>query len=139
MRWKDVFLIWLLADVLLAAGSLIAVLITGGVRNDLEIFPFVLLYGFLVTLPSLAAMLLFHAVYSHVKKNETYQVLPYLLLVLSINLIYWLVWIFTFRHYENFQTWLILCTTIAGLIALAIVHLRIKKREQQVIIENLSE
>ncbi len=124
MRWRDVCLIWLLADVLLAAGTVTVVLVSPKGTGDMELLWLVLGYGFLVTLPSLAAMLLFYAVYSQARKGKAYHVSHYILLILAINLLYWLAARVTNFYIVSFDIRLILCTTIAGLIALAFVHRR---------------
>jgi chromate transport protein ChrA len=121
---------------LLAVAFFVTAFVVGGLQRDQEIVFMAFIVGLLASLPSLVAILLFHAVYSHNKKDNEYRVLPYLLLVLSINCMYWVVWGLVERHYSSLNILLILCTTVAGLISLAIVHWQVKKREQQLIIQD---
>jgi hypothetical protein len=130
MRWKDVFMIWLWADLLLAAGVIFAgVYINKGSSDDFGLIILVVLYGIFVSLPSLAVMLLFHVIYT--KKMQRNHTWPYMLLILCINLIYWLIGTF-FNYYtpRNEWTYLILFTTLAGILGFAIISRKIKRRMQ---------
>jgi uncharacterized protein with PQ loop repeat len=72
-------------------------------------------------------MLLFHSIYS--KKQRSGNTNPYLLLVLCINLAYWLVGTYFHYYTPRYQwTYLILFTTLAGILGFVIVSSKIRKR-----------
>ncbi|MBL0146404.1 MAG: hypothetical protein IPP48_12330 [Chitinophagaceae bacterium] len=133
MKYKHVFFVWLLADIILGAGSLIALLvsnISAGVHNgDYGMLLLVFLYGLGISLPSLVIMLLFH--YFYLKKSpltiKYFRV--YSLLILGINLLYLLVSYIVFKVQGEFFI-LYIFTTIAGFIALFLIHQKIKKEQR---------
>lgn len=127
MRYKDVFLIWLIADGLLAAGSIILSLISSNFADGEFGFALVIIaYGIAFSLPSLAVMLLFHAIFNSSRKSN-YQG-PYLFLIIVINLLYLLMGRFFLDMILSNYMYLIGSTTLAGLLAFAIVDRMIRKR-----------
>lgn len=129
MKYKQVFFIWLLADVFLALGLLSFVIyeqFTGGNANDMEMFFWVLLYGFVVSLPSLLLMTLFHFIFIKNAKTPANYAMPYITLIISINILYLLMGQFGFGITGEFKIFYI-GSTLAGLIAFYVVDKQIKK------------
>ena len=127
MRYREVFLIWLIADGLLAAGSIILSLFSANfAEGDFGFVLLIIAYGIAFSLPSLAVMLIFHAIFNSSRKTN-YQG-PYLFLIITINLLYLLLGRFFFDMYLSSYALLIGFTTLAGLIAFAIVDRMIRKR-----------
>lgn len=128
MRYKDVFLIWLLADMLLATGLVILSFFTlKFAEGDAGMVLLMIIFGLIISLPSLVAMLIFHAVYKATIKNN-YHHLPYLLLIFIINFLYWLFGNHGFKSIDINYGYFILLTTLAGSMAFVIVGWRIRKR-----------
>lgn len=130
MRWKDVFLIWFWANLLIGAGTAIAALFMSD--TDVDGFPMILMvgiYGLLVTLPSLGIMCIFHAAYTYNNKLRQNYLVHYLLLIIFINIAYWIVTACMGRFYvDEMITAFYLYTTFSGILALLLVNHRIKKR-----------
>ncbi len=129
MKYKQVFFIWLLADVFLLLGLLCFVfyeLFTGGNKNDTEIFLLVAGYGILVSLPSLIIMLLFHFIFTKNAKDVNNYIVPYIALIISINILYMLIGQFTFGMTGEFNIFYI-GSTLAGLLAFYLVDRKVKK------------
>ena len=129
MKYKQVFFIWLIADLFLALGLLSFViyeLFTGGNANDMEMFFWVLLYGFVVSLPSLLLMTLFHFIFIKNAKTPANYPIPYIALIISINILYLLMGQFGFGMTGEFNVFYI-GSTLAGLIAFYVVDKQIKK------------
>ncbi|MGC4103509.1 hypothetical protein [Ferruginibacter sp.] len=130
MKYKHVFLVWLLADVFLAIGLFIFILFelsgTSG-RNNMDMFLWVCLYGIVVSLPSLAIMLIFHAVFMHNAKDPGDYKMPYMLLIIGINFLYLLITANAYRMGELFNLFY-MGSTVAGLLAFYIVDRKIKKQ-----------
>ena len=127
MRYREVFLIWLIADGLLATGSIILSLISSDFADGEFGFALLIIaYGIGFSLPSLFIMMIFQAIFDSSRKSN-YQG-PYLFLIIGINLLYLLAGIFFFDMKLNSYVYLIGFTTLAGLIAFAIVDRMIRKR-----------
>jgi hypothetical protein len=130
MRWKDIFLIWVWANLLIGAGTAIAAFF----MSDMEVdaFPIILMvgiYGLLITLPSLGIMCIFHAAYTYSNKLRQNYLVHYSLLIISINIVYWVVAVYMGRFYmDEMVTAFFLYTTFSGILALLLVNHRIKKR-----------
>lgn len=128
MRYKDVFLIWLLADMLLATGLVILSFFTlKFAEGDAGMVLLMIIYGLIVSLPSLVMMLIFHTVYKAIIKNNNDQ-FPYLVLILIINFLYWLIGNPGYKAIDMNYGYFILLTSLAGSIAFVIVGWRIRKR-----------
>ena len=128
MRYKDVFLIWLLADMLLATGLVIISFFTlKFAEGDAGMVLLMIIYGLIVSLPSLVMMLIFHTVYKAIVKNNNYR-LPYLVLIFIINFLYWLIGNPAYKSIDMNYGYFILLTTLAGSIAFVIVDRRTRKR-----------
>jgi hypothetical protein len=130
MRWKDVFLIWFWADLLIGAGTAIAGFFMSEV--DVDGFPMLLMvgiYGLLITLPSLGVMCIFHAAYTYSNKPRQNYLVHYSLLIILINIAYWFISVYKSRFYvDEMVTAFFLYTTFSGILALLLVNHRIKKR-----------
>jgi hypothetical protein len=128
MKYKQVFFIWLLADAFLAAAGLCFIIynaITAS-GSDTSIFLLVLGLAFLITLPSLIIMLLFHAVFTKQAKNPANYGPPYIILIVSINILYLVIGHIVFTMPGEFG-YVYIATTLAGLLAFYVVDRRIKK------------
>jgi uncharacterized membrane protein YdjX (TVP38/TMEM64 family) len=91
MKYKQVFFIWLLADAFLALGLLAFAFyeqFTGGAKDDFGMFLLVAAYGICISLPSLIVMLLFNLVYTNNAKEGSDHRAAYILLIISINILY---------------------------------------------------
>ncbi len=130
MRWKDVFLVWLWANLLIGAGTALYAFFTSGMATDeFGIILMVGLYGLLITLPSLIILFIFHAAYTYKNKLRENYLLHYSVLVIFINLAYWLVSAYTSRFItDEIVAVFFLYTTFAGILALQLVNRRINKR-----------
>jgi len=131
MKYKHVFFIWLLADAFLALGLLAFAVyeqFSGGSKNDLEMFVLFVLYGILVSLPSLVTMLIFHFVYSKNVKAGTDHKPAYIILIISINILYLVVGLF-YGMTSEFNYFYI-ASTLAGLLSFYLVDRAVKKKLQ---------
>jgi amino acid transporter len=129
MRWKDVFLIWLLADAFLACGVLVvSVLFQGPDSPDITFLLGILGIGFLLSLPSLAVMSIFYFIYKPYSNSNYF--LPYTLLILLINLVYSIVICYFFFAGDTEIMFVGLFPFFAGMLGLTVVHYKIQKRIQ---------
>jgi hypothetical protein len=130
MKYKHVFFIWLLADAFLALGLLgflLYEMFNGGNKNDMEMFLFVMVYGVCISLPSLIVMLLFHFIFTKNAKDEANYKLPYIGLIISINILYLVIGQYGFGMTGEFKLFYI-GSTLAGLLAFYFVNKRIRKK-----------
>jgi hypothetical protein len=128
MKYKQVFFIWLLADAFLAAAGLCFIIYNAisSSGSDTSILLLVIGLAFLITLPSLIVMLLFHAVFTkHAKKPANYGP-PYIILIVSINILYLVIGHIVFTMPGEFG-YVYIATTLAGLLAFYVVDRSIKK------------
>ena len=129
MKYKHVFLIWLIADLFLAFGLLCFVIyeqIDGGDKNDMGMFLLIAGYGIVVSLPSLVTMLLFHLLYTNNVKDTANYRQPYIALIIGINILYLLIGQVGFGMTGEFNTFYV-GSTLAGLLAFYLIDRRIKK------------
>jgi hypothetical protein len=130
MRYKDIFLIWLWADIIIGLGTLLACLFTKNIANGE--FDFALLIvgiGILFSLPSLAIMLIFHAIYSTNSNDKSNYLLPYTLLLLCINLGYYFAgYLYANEINNDFGRGFICFTAFAGILAFYFIDKRIQRR-----------
>ncbi|MFM2326024.1 MAG: hypothetical protein RIR31_226 [Bacteroidota bacterium] len=130
MKYKHVFFIWLLADAFLALGLLgflLYEMFNGGNKNDMEMFLFVMVYGVCISLPSLIVMLLFHFIFIKNAKDKANYKLPYIGLIISINILYLVIGQYGFGMTGEFKLFYI-GSTLAGLLAFYFVNKRIRKK-----------
>ncbi len=128
MKFKNVFQLWFWADLILALGvTIVALFIESGDFKDFGFLLLVYFYGAIVSLPSLAAMLIFHAIYSANKSDTSNYVEVYSVVIVAINAIYMAVSYFSMHLGREFNMFYI-GTTVAGFISLYIVHRRIKAK-----------
>jgi hypothetical protein len=130
MKYKHVFFIWLLADAFLALGLLgflLYEMFNGGNKNDMEMFLFVMVYGVCISLPSLIVMLLFHFIFTKNAKDKANYKLPYIGLIISINILYLVIGQYGFGMTGEFKLFYI-GSTLAGLLAFYFVNKRIRKK-----------
>jgi hypothetical protein len=99
----------------------------GGNKNDMEMFLFVMVYGVCISLPSLIVMLLFHFIFTKNAKDEANYKLPYIGLIISINILYLVIGQYGFGMTGEFKLFYI-GSTLAGLLAFYFVNKRIRKK-----------
>jgi protein-S-isoprenylcysteine O-methyltransferase Ste14 len=128
MKYKHVFFIWLLADAFLAAGGLCFLAYTAVTESarDGEIFFLVIGIGILFSLPSLIVMLIFHAVFTNNAKDPANYFSPYIILIVTINILYLVIGRIVFTMPGEFG-YVYIGTTLAGLLAFYLVDRKIKK------------
>ena len=140
MKYKNVFLIWLWANVMLIVSAIILIslhyyLKDGMIDRLSGIYQNVFItscLGFVSTIPSLILMLFFHLMYSKNKAEVSQYLRPYCILILSINLLYLLSYEIVFGLKRSWggpitMPMIFILTNAAGLIGLYIEHNRIKK------------
>jgi hypothetical protein len=134
VKYKHVFLLWFWADLILVIGGLIALfgtnMLNGFKNTDFGMTLLVFGYGLVLSLPSLIVMLIFHYFYSKKSLLKKNYFKVYSLVVIAINILYALCSYFIFKMQGEFGL-LFIFTTIAGFIALYLVHLKIKKEERR--------
>lgn len=139
MKYKQVFFIWLIADALIAAGTACIGIyqeLTGGASTeDAGIFLLAVGIGILCSLPSLIIMLIFHAIYASNAKHPQDYVMPYVALIICINMLYLLAGQFGFGMPKEFNLFYV-GSTLAGLLAFYLVHRKIKKNTPAVTDQN---
>ena len=130
MKYKQVFFIWLLANAFLISGLLVFAVYEmfsgGGSKDDLSILFWVAGLGILVTLPSLCIMLLFHLFFTKKAKDVTRYQMPYIALIICINMVYLLFGRYVYDMTKEFDVFYI-GSTLAGLLAFYLVDRKIKK------------
>jgi hypothetical protein len=138
MKYKYLFLVWLLAEVILGIGAFIAVIaqtaFSSHVFNkDYGMIFMVIGLSLLWSFPSLLVMWLFHFLYSqkHPYLKSYFKI--YSIVIITINVLYALCSRFIFTMNTEFLLYFIF-TTIAGLLALYFVTLKIKKKEREQLI-----
>ncbi len=130
MKYKHVFLIWLLADIFLATGLLLIVLwniLSGGDKDFDGLFFLVIAYGVVISMPSLLILTVFHFIYNRRKKDPTAYTKPYITVIICINTLYFLSTLYT-RTLDAAFSWFYLCSTAAGLLAFYTVNRKIRKK-----------
>ena len=139
MKYKQVFFIWLLADAFLAAGLLcfgIYELLTGGgSSDDVSMFFWAAAIGIGCSLPSLLVMLLFHSVYTKNTKHPAEYTMPYVALIVCINMLYLLIGQYWFGMTAEFNLFYV-GTTLSGLLAFYLVDRKIKKKAASIAVQN---
>jgi hypothetical protein len=130
MLGKYVFLVCLWANLLIGIGTALFAFFTSGMAIDeFGIILMVGLYGLGITLPSLIVLFIFHVAYTYKNRPQKNYLLHYSLLVIFINLAYWLVSAYMSRFItDEIVPVFFLYTTFAGVLALLLVNHRIKKR-----------
>jgi sulfite exporter TauE/SafE len=128
MKYKHVFFIWLLADGFLAAGGLCFLIYTAATESasDGGMVLLVIGLGILVSLPSLIVMLIFHGIFTQNAANPANYFSPYIILIVSINILYLVIGRIVFTMPGEFG-YVYIGTTLAGLLAFYLVDRKIKK------------
>ncbi|MFN8253788.1 MAG: hypothetical protein U0V75_18085 [Ferruginibacter sp.] len=129
MKYKHVFLIWLLADIFLAAALFILVfgrLLAGFDKEFDGILLLVILYGFAFSLPSLLALTLFYFIYNRKPRSIAEYSKSYILAIIGINLLYCLVTYGANVMDAEFCIFYI-CSTAAGLLSFYVVFRKLRK------------
>jgi hypothetical protein len=128
MKYKHVFFIWLLADAFLAGVGVCFIIYTALTesRSDADILWLVIGFGILITLPSLIVMLIFHAIFIKNAKDPANYAAPYIILIVSINILYLVIGHIVFTMPGEFG-YAYIATTVAGLLAFYLVDRKIKK------------
>ena len=138
MKYKHVFFIWLLADVFLALGLLcFAVYLQfeeagqDGYFNldmsDWAMCFYIILYGLLLSIPSLISMLSFHFFYTKNAKAGADHRGAYIALIIAINILYLLIGQFGYDMTGEFNYFYI-ASTAAGLLSFYLVDRKVKKK-----------
>lgn len=129
MKYKHVFLIWLLADVFLALVLLLLVIwnAVAGVDKDFDgLFLLVIAYGVVISLPSLVLLTIFHFVYNGRLKKPKTDTKPYIAVIVGINVLYLFSTFLTGIMDAEFN-FFYLCSTAAGLLAFYTVNRKARK------------
>ena len=140
MRYLNVFLIWLWANMILIVAAAILINLhyyikEGTIGNHIGLYQSIgitIFAGFLLTIPSLILMLIFHLLYSKNKSEVKEYLKPYCVLILSINMLYLIPYQMVFGLE---RTWggpitmpmIFFLTNAAGLVGLYIEHKKITK------------
>ena len=138
MKLKNVFLIWLWANLMLAFCTVVYctydnLSVTNGISNAFAY----MVYGFIFTIPSLIALLIFQFVYSSNKKNKTNNLFPYLKVVLGINFTYFLIYLVGGGYNEIRGIFFFILTTICGVLAICIEYNRAKENKKNIEAEEI--
>ena len=135
MKAKNIFLLWLWANLMIGFWAGIFALTQEGPMNDGFIMCLVVFgIGFLFTIPSLIVLMVFHAFYSN--KNSISSIIPYVLIIVFVNFLYFITYYFSYSY--NFEMkWIafFLLSTFCGLVALFIEHNKVKKSIPNIEIE----
>ena len=127
MKSKNVFLLWLWANLMIGFWAGVFALTKEGPMNDGFIMCLIVLgIGFLFTIPSLIVLMIFNHFYS--QKNISNNFIPYVLIIVAINFLYFIIYYFSSSY--NFEIrWIafFLLTTFCGLVALFIEYNKAKK------------
>ena len=126
MKSKNVFRIWLWANLMIAFGAFIFTFSQGeSLKEGAGTYLLFLGIGFLFSVPSLIILMIFENFYP--KKNEGNNIVPYILIILLINILYAIVY-FTFNRFYNSEgIYFFILTTICGIAALFIEYNIAKK------------
>jgi hypothetical protein len=139
MKYKQVFFIWLLADAFLAAGlvcfGIYELLTGGGPSDDVGIFLLAAAIGIGCSLPSLFVMLLFHLAYTKNAKHPAEYTMPYVALIVCINMLYLLIGQYWFGMTAEFNVFYV-GSTLAGLLSFYLVDRKIKKKAANIAEQN---
>lgn len=139
MKYKHVFFIWLIADALIALGTACIGIyeeFTGGSSTeDVGIYLLAVGIGIACSLPSLIVMLLFHRIYTSNAKQPQDYVMPYVALIICINMLYLLTGELGFGLPKDFNLFYV-GSTLAGLLAFYLVHRKIRKNTPVVVEQN---
>jgi hypothetical protein len=131
MKYKHIFFIWLLADVLLALGVIILSFFRSIDDGDSGIIMLIILYGIAISLPSLFALLIFHAVIDNRQKDKPADNYIYLITIVVINILYWLVGRYVYHEASGEYNRLILCTTAAGIVSFFYINYTVQKKNEK--------
>jgi len=129
MKYKHVFFIWLLADAFLALGLLAFAVyeqFSGGDKNDLDLFILFVLYGIVVSLPSLITMLIFHFIYTKNAKEGADHKPAYISLIVSINALYLIIGQLCGMTGEF--NYFYIASTLAGLLSFYLVNRAVQRK-----------
>ncbi|MCY7293449.1 MAG: hypothetical protein LH615_14825 [Ferruginibacter sp.] len=140
MKYKNIFLIWLYADVILIICTLLSINLYDYFKRGVFVsgsisFKNILLIegvGFIFTIPSLVFMLLFHLIYARSKNGSNSYVKPYILLIFCINFLYLIIFLILIGNKSFYENMFIvpcvfLVTTAAGFTAFYIEHKKIQR------------
>jgi len=138
MKYKHVFFIWLLADAFLALGLVgfaIYLQFEEAGQNahfnlgmgDWAMCFYVILYGLLLSIPSLISMLFFHFIYTKNAKAGADHRGAYIALIIAINILYLLIGQFGYGMTSEFNYFYI-ASTAAGLLSFYLVDRKVKKK-----------
>ncbi len=125
MKYINVFLVWLWADIILATGCVIF-----DFNNEIVS---VIGIGFVCTLPSLVILIIVHTIFAKYNKSHSNYSTHYLLLIIGVNILYLIFCFLTigFAKWVSDAKFFILafaCTTLAGIISFFIEQKRIQAK-----------
>ena len=141
MKYKNVFLIWLWANVIICVTGFISCTLyfisKDGLKVDyLDLFSaegMVMGIGLLVTIPSLIILMVFHHFYSIYKIEKTNYLSHYSLIIIIINFIYLVAFVIITDEMITWRSIIIILPTLlitigAGLVSLYLDNKRRAKR-----------
>ena len=141
MRYLNVFLIWLWANMILIVATILIIVLdyylTEGVDGVYNYFYekmiITIVLGFLFTIPSLILMLVFHLFYSKNNYRKKDYLKPYCILIFCIYCFYLFAYLVFFgldHVWGNIITisFIFFLTIAVGLMGMYIEHKKIKKR-----------
>lgn len=130
MKYKDVFKIWLYADVILLLLLIAAAVISGENINDGGFVLLAMLIGTGLSLPSLVALSCFYLWHNNKVGSSENFVASYIAAIVSINILYFLSSIILF-DFDFEEALLYLVTTASGLASFYLVYKQVKRRSTE--------
>jgi hypothetical protein len=138
MKYKHVFFTWLLANAFLATGLVCFTIYLqfeeadrnayfGMNGSDWVMCFYIILYGLLLTIPSLVSMLFFHFIYTKNAKAGADHRGAYIALIIAINILYLLIGQFGYGMTGEFNYFYI-ASTAAGLLSFYLVDRKVKNK-----------
>ncbi len=138
MKYKHIFLVWFFAEIILAIAAFFVLLAqsiysAGSFNRDYGMLLLVVGLSLLWSSPSLIVLLGFNYFYTKKHPYQKSYFKIYSVLIIAINIVYALCSRFIFSMNVEFLLYFIF-TTIAGLLALYFICLKIKKKERSEIL-----
>ena len=132
MKTINVFRIWLWANLMI--GFLFIVFLMFSKVFKFEDIGWILIslsIGFILSLPSIIALMIFK--YFYIKINSKNNFVPYILVIITINVLYFITYYFSTYYFEAKWIYFFLLTTFCGIVAFYIEYNNIKKENTKVV------